>query len=753
MSDDSITRYRAFISYSHRDERWCDWLHKALEKFRIDSALIGRETAVGRVPPDLRPIFRDRDEFSSGSLSEQTLAALKGSQFLIVIASPNAAQSHYVNEEIRQFRALLREGRVLAMIVEGEPPECFAPALPEDVIAADALKDGKDRALIKIVAGLTALPFDDLWMREVKAAKKRAFAKAAAVVTFGVLAIAAGFFGQQYFGTKEVVEKHETKVVKQGREIEDLKRDVADAKRVLASLRAGLPNAAPGQRQEDDRAVDSIAQGAASGEPRLRRALDLLAEGKVAEATPLLQSYASDENAQIEKDTARLDQKKKDAATAFRNLGAISSLYEPKKARDYYAKAVELDPENAEGLVWDGWFQFDAKNLGAAEKSYRAIIALGDKGADEHQIFRARTGLGDIALERGDWNAALTAHSEARSAMEHLVRLGADNAEWQRDLSVSYVKIGDVFFVQDNRPEALKSYREGLLIAERVARSGGNTTDGQRLVSIFNLKIGDALLAQNKLDDALKSYLASLAIAEHLAESDARNTQWQNDLAGLYERIGDVLFAQENFPEALKSYRAGLVIIERLAHSDAGNASLQDDHALILSDIGDVLVKQGNLVDALKSYRAAHAIFESLAPSHADIAGWRRNLSVSYNKIGDVLVSQGNLADALKSYRSGLAIAKRLSQSDAGNAERRRDLVVTYAKLGNVYSEMKEIPQARDALTKGWEIIAGLVEKYPDWAEWKPDIAWFKEKLAALDAAPAGAGKAGGKSDRRRGKR
>ena len=76
-----------------------------VEGYRIDKDLVGRETAVGAVPKTLRPIFRDREEFSAGhSLTEQTLAALEVSQFLIVVCSPNAARSKYVNEEIRASR-------------------------------------------------------------------------------------------------------------------------------------------------------------------------------------------------------------------------------------------------------------------------------------------------------------------------------------------------------------------------------------------------------------------------------------------------------------------------------------------------------------------------------------------------------------------------------------------------------------------------------------------------------------------------
>ena len=56
-----------WMSYSHRDTVWAKWLHKALEDYRIDKDLVGRETIAGPVPKTLRPIFRDREDFSGGS--------------------------------------------------------------------------------------------------------------------------------------------------------------------------------------------------------------------------------------------------------------------------------------------------------------------------------------------------------------------------------------------------------------------------------------------------------------------------------------------------------------------------------------------------------------------------------------------------------------------------------------------------------------------------------------------------------------
>src|SRR6185312_12765592 len=104
MAEPVALKYRAFISYSHADTTWAKWLHRALEIFRVDKDLAGRETATRPVPKSLRPIFRDREEFTAGHrLTDQTQAALDASHALIVICSPASAKSHYVNEEVRLF--------------------------------------------------------------------------------------------------------------------------------------------------------------------------------------------------------------------------------------------------------------------------------------------------------------------------------------------------------------------------------------------------------------------------------------------------------------------------------------------------------------------------------------------------------------------------------------------------------------------------------------------------------------------------
>ena len=127
--DSAQFKYRALLSYSHRDVGWARWLHARLEGFHFDKDLIGRDTTLGPVPNTLRPIFRDREDFSGGqTLTDATVAALDASPALIVLCSSLAASRPAVNEEVRLFRSRHPERPVIPVIVDGAAPDNFPPA-------------------------------------------------------------------------------------------------------------------------------------------------------------------------------------------------------------------------------------------------------------------------------------------------------------------------------------------------------------------------------------------------------------------------------------------------------------------------------------------------------------------------------------------------------------------------------------------------------------------------------------------------
>jgi tetratricopeptide (TPR) repeat protein len=123
----------------------------------------------------------------------------------------------------------------------------------------------------------------------------------------------------------------------------------------------------------------------------------------------------------------------------------------------------------------------------------------------------------------------------------------------QRDLSVSYNKVGDVQSAQGDLAGALKSYRESLAIREKLVKQEPRNAGVQRDLSVSYNKVGDVQSAQGDLAGALKSYRESLAIFEEFAKQDPSNAGWQADLAFSYWRIGTRL-ARSN-PQSKKDAR------------------------------------------------------------------------------------------------------------------------------------------------------------------------------------------------------
>ena len=217
-------KYWAFISYSHTEEAWASWAQRAIEGFKVPRALVGKPTSAGTVPRRLFPIFRDREELaSSADLSADIEQALKDSRSLVVICSPNAAASRWVNAEVTAFRQLCHDRRILCLVVDGEPnaraasglAEAFPPALRsgerhrEDSVFVDAMplaadarknRDGKHGAKLKIVAGMLGVGLDELRRRD----RRRRFWRAAWALQ-GAAAVAA-VIGWVWWDRQQAVE-------------------------------------------------------------------------------------------------------------------------------------------------------------------------------------------------------------------------------------------------------------------------------------------------------------------------------------------------------------------------------------------------------------------------------------------------------------------------------------------------------------------------------------------------------------------
>jgi tetratricopeptide (TPR) repeat protein len=436
-------KYRAFLSYSHKDTGWAKWLHTRLENFPIDKDLIGRVTPLGPVPETLRPIFRDRDDFSGGhTLTDATVTALDASAALVVLCSTVSAGRPAVNEEVRLFRSCHSDRPVIPVIIEGAWPDNFPPALryelaadgtttdrPVTILGPDLREsaDGRNLGLAKAVAGLTGLAPDDVFRRAERERRKQTRLRAAVAAVIVALTIVGGGFYWQSHRQKQMLEGL-----------------------VALAEQYSLTMTDPGAKVSLIETFKNVAEGAAK-DPRYAKAIELLKGGKSAEAEPLLKVVAEDKARRADKDA-------KDAAAAYRNWASIAAVSDPGHAREHYAQAARLDPSNVWGMYRNGWFQEQAGELDAAQAAYARVIATAKQGADEEALIWATFGMGHIEQQRGYLGSALETYRKAETIADRLSKSDPGNTDWQFDLGISDGNIGGVLMAQGNLAEALKSY-------------------------------------------------------------------------------------------------------------------------------------------------------------------------------------------------------------------------------------------------------------------------------------------------------
>lgn len=184
---DAAIRYAAFISYSHADEAAAKSLHRRLETYRLPPQVRSakNETRVGT-------IFRDRADLAAASdLTDSIKTALADSAALIVLCSPEARQSKWVDAEIRLFRDLHPAAPILAVILRGDPADAMPDAMVEggrEPLAADFRKEGDGTKLgfLKVVAALKALPLDSLIQRDAQRKLRRVIGITVVAVTLAL---------------------------------------------------------------------------------------------------------------------------------------------------------------------------------------------------------------------------------------------------------------------------------------------------------------------------------------------------------------------------------------------------------------------------------------------------------------------------------------------------------------------------------------------------------------------------------------
>lgn len=645
-------RYKAYISYSHRDRAWGRWLHQALESYRVPGRLVGRPTAIGLVPAKIAPVFRDREELpTANDLGSAIYEALEASAALVVICSPAAASSRWVNEEILAFKRLGRADRIFCLIADGEPnasgtpdselEECFPDALRhkvdaggrltderEEPVAADARPggDGRSGAKLKLIAGILGVGLDELRRREHQRRQRRlvgiSMASLAGMLLMGVLALNA------------VVARKDA----------ERNRDKAEelVGFMLGDLTAKL------------RAVGRLDVFDAIGDKALDY-FETLTTKDLTKRTLAQRADALTLIGELAMDRANLDE-------AVRAFG--QSVEQARVLANREPASPNWLGQLAESELWLGYAFWQQGKLTDALNHFRLALAAADRASTlaPEDI---------IAL-----NLRVSAHNNIAQVLERRAELD----------------------------EARREYEIVLALQQEVHRADPGNPDWQAEVGFAHNTLGKVELRLGSLDAARVHYSRDLDLKRTLVEADPEHRLWQRYLAMSESDMSDIAELSGESAAAVAHVERAMELSRRLVELEPENAIRTSLFARLQTRRGRLARMDGDLAMALELQLEARRVLESLVARDADSVIIRNSLAGARLALAETLAASGRQDAAVMEGRAALVVLESLAEADESDLVAQLELAKGELAVAGIFSSGGESEAAR-------ALFAGALER------------------------------------------
>ena len=656
--------YFAFLSYSHKDEELARWLHDELEQFRVPPQLVGKITDHGVIPRRLTPIFRDAQELAAANdLGEKIEQALAGSQFLIVLCSPDAARSRWTDAEVAAFKRARPEGCVLAAIASGEPfasevkgreaEECFPPALRQrydrlgrptgkraEPLAADLREEhgGRRTGLLKLIAGMLGVGLDELVQRETTRRQRRlAFVTAACIAGMALT----------------------TMLAITAIQARDAARDERrEAEGLVAFMLGDLKN-----KLEPIGRLDAL-DGVGSRVLTYYRGQDA---AELSDSGLVQRSQALSLSAQV--------------AYLRGDFGAARKLYG--EAMEGTAEAVRRSPydpqrlyEHAQNVAWIGELATVQGEMRAAEAAYRDYKRLADQMAAiqpdnlkwKMEVQYASTNLGVVLLRQRRFDEAVQQLNNALRTIEAVAAIEPGNSDYQKSLAESLAWIADAHLARGDVAAAIGARRRQVELLKSLATGNGDVAIQAKLIpSQQTLGVMFAALGRDR--EGVSQLQAAVATAERLVPAEPDNSQWAMFAGRAHLALAQQSLLTNRSPDAAEHVAKGC---EYASKHDGTAPGLKFLQRACWMNRAQLALVQGKAADAARHAERAFALAKSIKSE--DPVSDRYALSKSLLMAGDAYRASGDRARALNAWRLGLQLA-RSSREQPGESAVRAELL------------------------------------------------------------------------------
>jgi tetratricopeptide (TPR) repeat protein len=537
--------YDAFISYNHtKDKPIASALQAAVQ--RLGKAFYQRRA--------LR-LFRDDTSLSATPhLWPSIERALSQARFLVLLASPEAAASPWVDREVtwwldhrsaETMLIALTSGDLVWSAAHDDFHQSDATPLPPALAGRFAdeprwidlrpYRDGaspRDARFTELAAEFAAAlhgqPKEDLLSQEVRQQRRALHLTWSAVAALLVLLAFAGW----QWRSATTAENHATEQQRIAEAQRDLaERNLLSAKHAVARL---VFDIAQGFRHTEGVRVATIRSVLDHAEGTIE---ELLRDAPSDHDLLIIKGGMFEEFAQVYFKSGDIDQA---LDAAQKGLAIYSQL-----AKGDRAEASDARRRTTVILNEIGAITAHEGNLTRAVEAYQQAVAILRQlvAADPGDLNLSRDlavelgMLGSAKAATGDIAGAVDPFEEAIAISRRLVGREPGNPEWQQTLAFSLAESSFEKITNRDYSSALLTLQEGERLARGLISGDPSNTSYQNVLYLILYGVGDCDIGEDHPAQALAVYEEALAIMQRLARRDPENAQWQSALSAINQKV------------------------------------------------------------------------------------------------------------------------------------------------------------------------------------------------------------------------
>ena len=322
------------------------------------------------------------------------------------------------------------------------------------------------------------------------------------------------------------------------------------------------------------------------------------------------------------------------------------------------------------------------------------------KAVDDPQSRWVRTAayqhMGDIALDLGRTEEALTHYRECQKITELMEAAHPDGQVTRWNLAVIYDKLGDATHRFHGDGAVARDYylkcldRRKRLVEEPLTAPELKPAVAKANLAETHSKLGDLAMSQGDPATAWDQYRKYLDVQRGRTFPDPRQalaavgtpegarlfpTGLANKLGELSFHLGDVETSRGWYARALRQSREAV-------KRSKGAARDRLILSIVLGAVGDQALQLGDPAAARVHYAEAHELVAQRATADPTGISTRRALSLSHYRLGAACRALGETAAADKHFRECLTIREGLVKEDPANVYTQIELALVLARSG-----------------------------------------------------------------------